>query len=99
MSNALRAKMIIVVVTTASVGASKGTITRRKICSSLAPSTRAASSSSTGIPLSAAEMMTVQKPVQIQTAATMRAKVLSGGLLASQAWGSKVGRTEVSTAL
>src|SRR5665213_399144 len=66
MSNAFNAVMITVVATTARVGVSSGKMIPRKTCHSLAPSTRAASSSSALIPLSAAEMITMQKPVHIQ---------------------------------
>ena len=58
--------MMIVVETTARVGHSSGKMIPRKTCHSVAPSTRAASSSSALMPLRAAEMMTMQKPVHIQ---------------------------------
>ncbi len=48
----------------------------RKTCHSFAPSTRAASSSSALMPLSAAEMMTMQKPVHIQAITTISRIVL-----------------------
>ena len=76
MSNALSAVMTIVVATTASVGRSSGKMIPRKTCHSFAPSTRAASSSSTLMPLSAAEMMTMQKPVHIQAITTISRIVL-----------------------
>ena len=49
----------------------------RKTCHSVAPSTRAASSSSGLMPLSAAEMMTMAKPVHIQAMTTISMKVLT----------------------
>ena len=48
----------------------------RKTCHSFAPSTRAASSSSALMPFSAAEMMTMAKPVHIQAMTMISAKVL-----------------------
>ena len=58
--------MIIVMKTTLSTGASSGTVTRRKTCHSLAPSVRAASSTSRGIAASPAPITTIAKPAQIQ---------------------------------
>ena len=58
--------MIIVMKTTESTGASSGTVTRRKTCHSLAPSVRAASSTSRGIADSPAAITTIAKPAQIQ---------------------------------
>ena len=52
--------------TTTSTGASSGTVTLRKTCHSLAPSTRAASSSSRGTPASPAAISTIAKPAHIQ---------------------------------
>ena len=69
--------MTSVVPITVSVGASRGTVTRKKTCSSVAPSTRAASSSSGGMPLRAAEVMTMANPVQTHTAAKIRAKLFT----------------------
>src|SRR5579864_1597238 len=77
MSKALRAKITSVVPMTVRVGASSGTVMRKKTCISVAPSTRAASSNSGGMPFSAAEVMTMAKPVQTQTAAKIRAKLLT----------------------
>src|SRR5687768_11550545 len=88
--------MIIVVATTAIVGLSRGIVIEAKICHSEAPSTRAASITSGEMPLRPAERMTVQKPVQIQTATAIRARLLPGALV-SQAWGSPP--TDVNTAL
>ena len=50
-----------------------GIITRRKIAHSPAPSTRAASRTSVGIPLIAAESTTMTKPVDAQTYAKINA--------------------------
>ena len=76
MSNVLRAVMIIVVVTTAIVGASSGRVMPRNTWRSVAPSTRAASSSSGLMPLSAADRMTIAKPVHIQAITTTSRIVL-----------------------
>ena len=62
---------------TVSVGVSSGTVIRKNNCSSVAPSTRPASSSSGGMPLSAADVMTIAKPVHTQTAAKIKAKLLT----------------------
>ena len=94
MSNALSAVMTIVVATTAIVGSSSGKTIRRKTCHSFAPSTRAASSSSTLMPLSAAEMMTMQKPVHIQAMTTIRQIVLR---LRSWTWSQGDGSMPNST--
>ena len=67
--------MTIVVDTTARVGSSSGNMIRRKTCHSVAPSTRAASSSSALMPFSAAERMTIAKPVHIQ-AMTMISRIV-----------------------
>src|SRR5438477_6960363 len=75
-SKALSAKITSVVPTTTTVGIISGKITRRKIVSSPAPSTRAASRRSAGMPLRAADRMTMAKPVMPQTAAAMIAKLL-----------------------
>lgn len=53
--------------TTASTGASSGTVTLRKTCHSFAPSTRAASSSSRGTLASPAAISTIAKPAHIHT--------------------------------
>ena len=59
--------MIIVMKTTLSTGASSGTVTRRKTCHSVAPSVRAASSTSRGIADEARRAITtIAKPAQIQ---------------------------------
>src|SRR6476620_11675618 len=78
MSNALRAVMIIVVETTATVGRSNGNVILRNTWISVAPSTLAASSSSVLMPLSAADRMTMQNPVHVQAATTINAIVLVG---------------------
>ncbi len=66
MSKTLRTLMIIVMKTTLSTGASSGTVTRRKTCHSVAPSVRAASSTSRGIAARPAPITTIAKPAQIQ---------------------------------
>ncbi len=52
--------------TTASTGASSGTVTRRNTCHSLAPSTVEASNVSRGIAASPAAITTIANPAQIQ---------------------------------
>src|SRR3954453_6312055 len=66
MSKTLRTLMIMVMKTTLRTGASSGTVTRRKTCHSLAPSVRAASSTSRGIADRPAPITTIAKPAQIQ---------------------------------
>ena len=66
MSNTFRTLMIIVMKTTLSTGASSGTVTRRNVCHSVAPSVRAASSTSRGIAARPAPITTIAKPAQIQ---------------------------------
>lgn len=66
MSKTLRTLMSIVMNTTVSTGARRGTVTRRKTCHSLPPSVRAASSTSRGIAARPAAMTTMANPAQIQ---------------------------------
>src|SRR5262249_27595768 len=66
MSNTLRTLISIVTKTTVSTGASSGTVTRRNTCHSLAPSVRAASSTSRGMAASPAAITTIENPAQIQ---------------------------------
>ena len=49
-----------------STGQSSGTVTRRNVCHSVAPSVRAASSTSRGIAESPAAITTIANPAQIQ---------------------------------
>src|SRR2546427_884802 len=90
--------MIIVTVTTEMVGPSSGTWMRAKICTGVAPSTRAASRISAGIPLSAAERMTITNPALIQMAATMIAGLMRS-TLPVHAIGWKPGMKALSSAL
>src|SRR5712664_4397241 len=90
--------MIIVTATTEMVGPSRGTWMRAKICSPLAPSTRAASRISAGMLFSAAERMTITKPALIQIAAAMMAGLMRS-TLPVHAIGWKPGMSAVSTAL
>ena len=83
--------MITVVATTAIVGASSGSTIRRKTWPSLAPSTRAASSSSVLMPLSPADRMTMANPVSSQTPTMIRNRLFQGCSM-SQATGSPPGR-------
>ncbi len=66
MSKTLRTLISIVMKTTVSTGASSGTVTRRKTCHSVAPSVRAASSTSRGIAARPAAITTIAKPAQTQ---------------------------------
>ncbi len=85
MSNAYSAVMIIVVATTAIVGDRSGSVIRRKTSISVAPSTRAASRISGLMPFSAADRMTIAKPVQIQAPTMMSQIVLPGALMRNAA--------------
>src|SRR5690606_11228743 len=80
MSNTLRITMKIVVATVMMEPRIVGTTPRRKICSSEAPSIRAASTSSSGTPLMAAERITIAKPVWSQIMIRISTSVLRGGL-------------------
>ncbi|MGX1245378.1 hypothetical protein RKD46_006482 [Streptomyces pseudovenezuelae] len=62
-----------------STGASSGTVIRRKICHSFAPSIRAASRASRGSVASPAPISTIANPVQIHRYAPMIAGVTSIG--------------------
>ena len=66
MSNTFSTLMIIVMKTTLSTGASSGTVTRRNTCHSLAPSVRAASSTSRGIEARPAAITTIANPAHTQ---------------------------------
>ena len=66
MSKTLRTLISIVMKTTLRTGASSGTVTRRKTCHSVAPSVRAASSTSRGIAARPAAITTIAKPAQTQ---------------------------------
>src|SRR5512139_3186146 len=79
MSKILSTLMTIVVMTTAIVGMMVGTMMPQNTRHSLAPSTRAASSISTGTPLSEADSMVMQKPVHIHTPTAIKATVLICG--------------------
>ena len=79
--------MVMVVMTTAIVGAISGSMMRKNTWNSLAPSTRAASSRSPGILRSAAANIVMVKPVQIQMPITVSSTVLTGGGEASQVCG------------
>ena len=78
MSKVFSAVITIVVATTAIVGASSGRMMLRKTWSSLAPSMRAASSSSVEMPFRPAERMTRAKPTHIQIPTMMIMNVLRG---------------------
>ena len=71
--------MIMVMNTTPISGASSGTVTRRKVCHSLAPSTRAASSVSRGMAARPAAITTIAKPAQIQMNEPITAGVINDG--------------------
>src|SRR6516165_7457543 len=65
-SKTLRTLMIIVMNTTERTGARSGTVTRRNTYHSVAPSVRAASSTSRGIADRPAAITTIANPAQIQ---------------------------------
>ena len=67
MSKTFKTLISIVMKTTERTGASIGTVMRRKTCHSLAPSVRAASSTSREIAASPAPITTIAKPAQTQT--------------------------------
>ncbi len=75
-SNVFRVWITRVVATTTMVGERMGTMMRRKMFHSLAPSTRAASRTSVDIPFSPADSTIIVKPVQFQTPTMMRARLL-----------------------
>ncbi|MNL62671.1 hypothetical protein D3C87_1867130 [compost metagenome] len=87
-SNIFNVKTIIVVVTVRIVAEMNGIIMPKKIFTSPAPSTRAASRISSGTPLIAAEKITIAKPVCIQIKITMRKKLFQGCSILVQACGS-----------
>ena len=66
MSNTLRTLISIVMKTTERTGASIGTVMRRKTCHSVAPSVRAASSTSREIAARPAPITTIAKPAHTQ---------------------------------
>src|SRR5581483_3935778 len=66
MSKTLRTLITIVMKTTLSTGASSGTVTRRNVCHSVAPSVRAASRTSRGIAARPAAITTIANPAQTQ---------------------------------
>ena len=78
MSKTFMTVTINVVTTTPMVGAICGSVTRQKICDSVAPSILAASVSSVGTALIADERMTMAKPVWIQMRITISHMLLNG---------------------
>ena len=79
MSKTLRTRMVIVVQTTAIVPQICGTMIFQKICQPFAPSITAASMVSSGIPRSAADRITMAKPVWIQMRIAIRKKLFQKG--------------------
>src|SRR5216684_5643673 len=79
MSKIFSTLIIMVVVTTISVGEIVGIVTFQKTFQGFAPSTWAASIISVGTFLIAAEMIVMQKPVDIHTPTRIRAMVLTCG--------------------
>ena len=71
--------MVMVVQTTAIVPQICGIMMKKKSCQPLAPSMTAASIVSSGMPRSAADRMTMAKPVWIQTRITIRKKLFQKG--------------------
>ena len=82
-SKILRTVIVRVVTTTAMVDVICGRVIRQKTCTSLAPSTRAASSSSDGTPLMAAHSTTMAKPAWIQIMMIMMKKLFHGAIVPS----------------
>ena len=83
-----------VVATTVMVGMIVGMMTFQNVCRSVAPSTRAASISSEGTALMAADRMTMAKPVWIQMSTTISHTLLNGASCRNRmvpAMGSPVG--------
>ena len=64
---------------TVNAGRSIGNVTDRKICAGLAPSTRAASTTSCGIDCNAASSTTMAKGNRVQTCATATQKSCADG--------------------
>ena len=81
-SNIFRVKMTIVVQTVMIVPMMEGIMMRKNICISVAPSTRDASRISSGIPFSAAEKSTMEKPVCSQITITIRNRLFQGAIAA-----------------
>ena len=79
MSNTFSTRMVMVVHTTAIVPQICGTMIFQKIWNGLAPSMTAASSVSSGMPRSAADRITMAKPVWIQIRMTIRKKLFQNG--------------------
>ena len=78
MSKTLSTTSVIVVQTTTMVGMICGTLILKKICVGLAPSMIAASMVSSGMPRSAADRITMAKPVWIQTSTIISRKLFHG---------------------
>ncbi|OLT49141.1 hypothetical protein BJF88_16270 [Cellulosimicrobium sp. CUA-896] len=78
MSKILSVAIAIVVRTTTSAGRTLGIVMYRNMPKPLSPSSRAASTMSSGIALIAAERMVIAKPVWIQIITTMRKNVFHG---------------------
>jgi hypothetical protein len=78
--------MMRVTSTTTSTGRTNGTVTLRKTCHSVAPSTRAASKASRGSADSPAEMSTIAKPAHIHRYDTMIEGVTRSGPSQSTPW-------------
>ena len=87
--------MSIIVAATAIVDRISGNEIRQKTCHSLAPSSRADSSSDFGIPLYVAERTTMQKPVQIHTPTKISAKLLTHGRSISHPMGCPPNATTI----
>ncbi len=77
MSKIFSTPIMIVVSTTAIVDEICGMITRQKICTSVAPSMRAASRVSSGTPFTADDSSTIANPTWVQIMITMSSSVLS----------------------
>ena len=79
MSKTFSTRMVMVVQTTAIVPQICGIMIFKKSCQPLAPSMTAASIVSSGMPRSAADRMTMAKPVWIQIRITIRKKLFQNG--------------------
>lgn len=96
-SKTFRTVTIMVVTTTMMVGQINRTLIRQNTCHGVAPSIRAASRISVSRARSAADRITMQKPVQIHTAAAISAK-FAKSTRPSQAMGSNPDQMPVCAA-
>ncbi len=81
MSKTFSTTMVMVVQTTTMVDMICGTLILKKIWNGLAPSMIAASTVSSGMPRSAADRITMAKPVWIQISTTIRKKLFQNSIV------------------